>query len=77
MSYFLAVWEIQVTFLLLSIVLYSYLLFRIGHPDLHDHFKKYNIDMELFVSKWFVCLFMDVLPTEVCSWETAQKDHAF
>lgn len=61
-------------FLLYSI---CFILFRIGHPDLHDHFKKHNIDMELFVSKWFVCLFMDVLPIEVCSGGTAQKDNAF
>jgi len=34
------------------------------HPRLHAHFQKHGIDMQLFVSKWFVCLFMDVLPVE-------------
>ncbi|XP_057302285.1 growth hormone-regulated TBC protein 1-A-like [Hydractinia symbiolongicarpus] len=39
-------------------------LIRLGHPDLHAHFRSHNIDMELFASKWFVCLYMDVLPVE-------------
>ena len=34
-------------------------------PDLYTHFAQNNIDMELLASKWFVCLFTDVLPVEV------------
>merc|ERR1719494_216954 len=34
------------------------------HPDLFSHLQKHNVDLELFISKWFVCLFMDVLPIE-------------
>uniref|UniRef100_T2MBZ9 Growth hormone-regulated TBC protein 1 n=1 Tax=Hydra vulgaris TaxID=6087 RepID=T2MBZ9_HYDVU len=40
------------------------LLIKSSHPDLHEHFKIHNITIELFVSKWFICLFVDVLPVE-------------
>jgi len=33
-------------------------------PDLSQHFAQNKIDMELLASKWFVCLFTDVLPVE-------------
>ncbi|XP_065055708.1 growth hormone-regulated TBC protein 1-A-like [Rhopilema esculentum] len=34
------------------------------HPDLYLHFKSNGIDLNLTTSKWFICLFMDVLPVE-------------
>jgi len=40
------------------------LLLLSAHPDLHAHFKKYQVDMEIVATKWFICLFMDVLPIE-------------
>ena len=30
------------------------------------HFKANGIDLNLTTSKWFICLFVDVLPVEVC-----------
>ncbi len=41
--------------------------FRARHPDLYSHFKLNGIDLNLTTSKWFICLFMDVLPVEVCN----------
>jgi len=34
------------------------------HPDLHAHFKTNGIELNLTASKWFICLFVDVLPVE-------------
>lgn len=35
-------------------------------PDLYRHIKTLNIPWSLLVMKWFVCLFAEVFPTEVC-----------
>ena len=40
------------------------LLLRSSQADLHAHFKRHGVDMELVATKWFICLFMDVLPIE-------------
>lgn len=34
------------------------------HPDLYAHFQLHGMDLNLTSSKWFICLFMDVLPVE-------------
>ncbi|EDV28477.1 Growth hormone-regulated TBC protein 1-A [Trichoplax sp. H2] len=33
-------------------------------PDLHAHLKSHGVDVPLFATKWFICLFADVLPSE-------------
>jgi len=33
-------------------------------PKVHKHMEKYEIPWELICSKWFICLFCDILPIE-------------
>eukprot|EP00794_Sanderia_malayensis_P011103 gene11101-12272_t len=39
-------------------------LLSLRHPDLYGHFMEHGIDLNLTTSKWFICLFVDVLPVE-------------
>ena len=43
----------------------SYFICSQKHPDLYTHFKTNGIELNLTASKWFICLFVDVLPVEV------------
>lgn len=36
-------------------------------PDLGQHLKKFDINYALFSTKWFICLFCDVLPIETAN----------
>ena len=34
-------------------------------PDLFHHVEKLGVSYTIFSTKWFICLFIDVLPIEV------------
>lgn len=38
---------------------------RLKLPDLHTHITRQGLPWALFATKWFVCLYVDVLPVEV------------
>ena len=38
---------------------------RVKIPDLFDHIEKMGVSYTIFSTKWFICLFIDVLPVEV------------
>lgn len=40
-------------------------LHRVKMPDLFDHIEKMGVSYTIFSTKWFICLFIDVLPIEV------------
>ena len=40
-------------------------LHRVKMPDLFDHVEKLGVSYTIFSTKWFICLFIDVLPIEV------------
>lgn len=40
-------------------------LVKIKVPQVHQHMKNHNIAWPLVASKWFICLFAEVLPIEV------------
>ena len=33
-------------------------------PEIRDHMKKFEISFDMILSKWFICLFCDILPIE-------------
>lgn len=37
---------------------------RVKMPDLFDHIEKMGVSYTIFSTKWFICLFIDVLPIE-------------
>ena len=39
-------------------------LFREHCPKVQSHMEKHDIPWELICSKWFICLFCDILPIE-------------
>ena len=41
-----------------------FFLFREECPKIHRHMEKHEIPWELICSKWFICLFCDILPIE-------------
>lgn len=34
-------------------------------PEVHNHIQKLGVPWAVITTKWFVCLFAEVLPTEV------------
>lgn len=40
-------------------------LILIKEPDIHKHLKTIGVPWAVVTTKWFVCLFAEVLPTEV------------
>lgn len=37
---------------------------RVKIPDLYDHIEKLGVSYTIFSTKWFICLYIDVLPVE-------------
>lgn len=35
-------------------------------PDLYQHFQKVHVSMAIFTTSWFLCLFVNYVPTETC-----------
>lgn len=40
-------------------------LHRVKIPDLFHHIEKLEVSYTIFSTKWFICLYIDVLPVEV------------
>ena len=47
-----------------NLIILFIFLFREECPKIHKHMEKYEIPWELICSKWFICLFCDILPIE-------------
>lgn len=41
------------------------LIFKDKFPKLSKHFANLQVDVGMFVTQWFMCLFINMLPTEV------------
>jgi len=41
-----------------------YFLCRSEIPEVAQHMEKYEISFDMILSKWFICLFCDILPIE-------------
>lgn len=39
-------------------------LVKIKVPDVYNHMKKHNVSWAIVISKWFICLYAEVLPIE-------------
>ena len=44
---------------------WPFCVFRLKVPDVADHMEKHGVSWTLVATKWFICLFIDVLPIEV------------
>lgn len=46
-------------------MLYMNFYFRIKMPDIYQHVTNIGLPWAVITTKWFVCLFAEVLPIEV------------
>ena len=47
----------------LKIITYLF-VYRTELPEVNNHMKKFEISLDMILSKWFICLFCDILPIE-------------
>lgn len=41
-------------------------IFRLKVPEVHRHVSSIGLPWAVITTKWFICLFAEVLPIEVC-----------